>query len=268
MATIQLNTFNLDENIKNLVNTGEVLKIENTTYTTKIKLKNGNSYLFAKGKINKSTFIAHSKIKKDLKNNKIKMFTFDKKINYFDFNENIKYQKELICIDINGAYPKEMLNKKYINKNTYDYLINNIDKIDRLKSLGMLATNKIIQEIENKKIKKIYLEEKETACIFFDVSYKIGDIFNDLFYKYPNYIFFYWVDGIFCKPEIKEIICEELKNNNFDYSIEQVKNLENKKKYITFDKENYKKGIFEKKIIFKPQKQERVSQKVWDFLNK
>jgi len=268
MATIQLNEKDLKTNLKRLINEYKDLIIESTTYTTKIKLPDGTNYLFAAGNTNKNTLIAASMIKRDVKNANFEPFEFKESVHYFNFNENIPYYlKECYCVDINSAYPTELKNRNLITEKTYKHLTNKIKKDERLKSLGMLATNKIIQTIENKKVVSIESKENKTACLFFSVSHKIGEILNEIFLSYPNYCYFFWVDGIFVKKEIINTVINTINENGFNCSVERVKGLKKKENYLIFDKYHYKKEIYENKIIFLPKKRARISQEIWNFIN-
>lgn len=261
--TIQLFASDLDEATKEIISEYKNVTIESTSYTKKIITTEGVNYLFCSDHIGKNTFIANQKIKTDLKNGNFVPFEAPKQINYFGFNQNIDFnQKELICVDINSAYPTELKRQNFITDETYKYLTTNIDKIDRLRSLGMLATVKIIEEVKNQKLMSINLKEKETGCVFFQTSFNIGELLNEIFLSYPNYCFFYWVDGIFIKPELQNLVTDYFAQHGFEYKIENIENLQVKNnKYLTYQKED------KKKILFLPQEKRRVSQTVWDFIN-
>ena len=264
-GTIQLFVNNVEENIKELINEHKNLILESTTYTKKIKLITGVNYLFAESRINKNTFIAHSKIKSDLIAQDFKPFEIKKNINYFGFRNNLTGIKDMICIDINSAYPTELKKQDFIGESTFDYLTKKIEKIDRLQSLGMMATNKNIIEVQNKKAIKMYNQENKMACVFFSVSHAVGEILNFLFYAYPNYVYFYWVDGIFIDPILIDTVCEYFEQNKFLFKLEPIQNFQIKKNYLAFDKWN--KDKFEKKILFLPKDKKKVSKEIYDFVN-
>lgn len=267
MPTINLNEKNMDENIKSLIKHHKDLIIESTTYTTKIKLPNGTNYLFAKGMTSKATLIAAQIIKKELKDKHFE--PFNKTVAYFNFSEDLpEYLKECVCIDIDSAYATELKNLDLITPKTFERL-NRIKKSERLKSLGMLATTKIIQTICEEQLIGIDSETSPTAPVFFEVAYNVGKVLNELFFTYPNYVYFFWVDGIFVRKEIVDFVIETIESAGFKCKIEPVKELYKKDNYLIFDKWNNKKQLFEKKILFMPKKRNnRVSKEIYNFVTK
>jgi len=263
-GTIQLFINDVEKNVKSLITEHKNLIVESTTYTTKVKLNSGVNYLFAESGTSKNTFIAHNKIKSDLKQGDFKPFEVKKGINYFGFRENLSGLKDMVCIDINCAYPTELKKQNFISQTTFEYLTKRIEKIDRLRSLGMLATNKTIQEIENARLVNLYNQENPTACVFFSVSHAVGEILNFLFYAYPDYVYFYWVDGIFINPVLIDTVCEFFDQNLFTFKIEPVENFQVKKTCLMFDKWHVDK--FEKKILFFPRQKTRISKEIYNFI--
>jgi hypothetical protein len=115
-GTIQLFVKNVEENIKGLIQENSSLIIETTSYTNKVKLPTGINYLFAENGTAKNTFIAHNKIKSDIKKSEFKPFEIKKGINYYGFSDKLDHLRDMVCIDINSAYPTELKKQNFIEQ--------------------------------------------------------------------------------------------------------------------------------------------------------
>ena len=196
-------------------------------------------------------FKAANKIKKDVKNSNFIIDIAPKNtIFYYSVNKSIQtgttiYDK-LYNIDITSAYATVLLNNNIITKETYNYL-RTISKPNRLKAVGMLATQTAIYEFINGmpisfKIKSI----PDQRNIFLFCCYEIGRIMDEISIAIGKDFIFYWVDGIYFKNEKnKEIIQNILNNYNYKHTFEQLNNFEiiNKLNYIdiNFDRKEKRK---------------------------
>jgi hypothetical protein len=172
------------------------------------------------------------------------------------------YIENAMLIDINGAYPNVL--KKYgcISEDTFNYLMG-IKKIDRLRAIGSLATNKIKLEIVNGEVIDFeILQNKELAQFYFLCCFEIGNILKECenisknAYQYSvNYIensfLFSWFDGIYIKSDhvTKAKIMEYIENSGYKCSVDILEYFEsipkNEKIFIRWKE----KGKKEKSII-------------------
>ena len=112
-----------------------------------------------------------------------------------------------------------------------------LKKIQRLKSIGMLASIKTVYEFEKTElISTRKTDKKEFADIYFYASYEIGEILQKCSVLNKNDFLFYWFDGIYIKPNwiYATKIMELLKENNYDFSVSWIENFQAKELKNTF----------------------------------
>jgi hypothetical protein len=174
----------------------------------------------------KEVFYIHSKIKSNIKNSNIFIDSVPKEnINYYSITNRLGINarfNNIFCIDIKSAYPSALLNEKLITIDTFNEL-QNFDKLERLKSIGMLASKKTILYYESGKLIDYELKESEFSNYFFYTQYVIGEIMQLIESELTNDFLFFWIDGIYFKNEnnIKKV-CEILERANYFYSIEKL----------------------------------------------
>ena len=213
-------------------------------YSLKLIVEN-NVYLFCDALSRTNFFSVLNKIKKEITDTAVIFDDAMDKINYY--NHSLKKFKgrshydRIYNIDIKKAYAKTLLNELLITAQTYKYL-DKLNKMDRLKVVGSLATQTILVEKENGVMKKGFpkiIEDENLRRCFFHVSNIIGEIMNMCAKIAGEDFIFFWVDGIFLRSDYKKFeILSYLSSLNYDASCEWLTdfNIESKSGYnnITF----------------------------------
>jgi hypothetical protein len=227
MNTIYLENKKENVFIKNLIENKQNFDLQLTNYSTSIILNN-KRFIFTNSVMSKKAFISFSKIKSDInKNNFVFPDKLKTKIFYYSANEKLKNKKfgaysGVVNIDINSAYLTVLKNNGIIKKETFEY-IQKTSKSDRLKSVGMLATQKICYEFKNGKETNVFLKSNENLRnIFFLCCYEIDQILQKIETILGKSFLFFWFDGIYFQGNNDKIkkIQELIKNEGFDSKIE------------------------------------------------
>jgi len=198
-------------------------------------------------------FGASMMVKKDVKEKPIpdcpKEFS---SFNDFNIREEF-FLDEIYAIDISSAYATMMHNNGYISDNTFEY-IQKLPKMERLASIGMLASNKKefkfdsdgnieeIQEIISPTENYFYFAVQETAKVMAEAKrIAFEDNMNDYLFT--------WVDCIYFKSKDKiKDITDYFDSMNIKYKVTKYSQflVQRKKKFflVTFFDENEKKKIF------------------------
>jgi hypothetical protein len=195
--------------------------MEKTGYSVKIKAGD-HVYLAADKLTNPSVFKAYNMIKKDI-GESTAPYVKRTEIVYWNF-ESLQAQN-CYSIDLNRAYPQALFNLGYISKKTFQFLTGpNIKKEDRLKAMGMMASKKIVIDIQDGKIKQIHPPKENNLANFFYLACKIvGNLMIEAA-KNEGFLFF-WVDGLFT-TENPQRIRQFFVEQGFPAKIERVKNME------------------------------------------
>lgn len=188
-----------------------------TSHSASIKFK-GLEYLFTE-KITKSiTFSAFKSIKSDIiKSGIVIDFIPRIDVTYFSVNEWLKSKKETpddcYCIDINSAYLTTLLINGMITEETFQR-VTHYGKEVRLKSVGMLATNKNIFEYKEGKLVSHRMEnDKYLRNYFFFCCHEVGKVMNEIAGRLQDDFLFFWVDGIYVRKkeraeEVRKLLSE------------------------------------------------------------
>lgn len=178
--------------------------VKNTGYTTEI-IHNGISvkYLTIEQEQSKRLFSYAKRIKNDVENSNIIIDQINPYfIDYFDCEKPKRLPEKVINVDIKSAYLTTLLNAGLITVETFA-ILSGAEKIERLKSVGMLATSKFVYTYENGKIVDIKREMNENnRNIFFYISMKVDEIMKELKKRFKKDFLFYWVDGIYFNENV------------------------------------------------------------------
>jgi len=199
----------------------------------------------------KEVFYIHSKIKSNIKNSNIFIDEVPKdNINYYSITNRLGVNARIdniFCIDIKSAYPSALLNEKLILIDTFNEL-QMLDKLERLKSIGMLASKKTILFYHRGTLNDYDLKENEYSNYFFYTQYVIGEIMNLIEIELGNDFLFFWIDGIYFKNEINiKKVCDILQKANYLFSIEKldyISLIKNEKINVFLKPENKKEKRF------------------------
>lgn len=205
-----------------------------SNYTAKINSEFIN-YNSMEEEKSKNFFVASAMVKRDVKDKPVP--TIDKsEIRYFAFNvdENLNLDN-IYGIDLKNAYATILEKEGFISKKTLFY-INQLDKLDRLGALGMLAGKKIIINYDEKgvPIGNPIFKTKDTENYFYFAVKRTSEIMNEMRKMIGIDYLFTWVDCIYFKSEenLKKL-GDFLSDNEFLY---------HEKKYLKFKTKPTKNG--------------------------
>jgi hypothetical protein len=190
-----------EREIKNYIDLMKNLKIPFkvaiSNYTVRITNKNYDIYFLKNNQSNK-VFAAAAKLRADLKDKICPPLESENK--YFDtnFKGDVFYSDTVQNLDLKSAYATILNNENFISNETFKYL-SNLDKLDRLAAVGMIASKKEIFNYD----KKGNLISNETvknplSDFFFYCVQKTEFIISDIRQQILQEDFlFSWVDGIY-----------------------------------------------------------------------
>ena len=216
-------------------------EIHQTSHSTTIEYK-GNSMLYVNKIASNMTFHAFNMIKADIVKSGIVIDRIPKlEIRYYSINDFLKSQSELpsecYLIDINSAYLTCLLTTGIITKETFER-VSKYGKDVRLKSVGMLATNKnILQYKEGKLIGHSVKNDPFLRNYFFFCCHRTGDVMNQIADQLGNDFLFYWVDGIFIRSKSQvKFVQDKLMEYGFHSKVKSIKQVrfENKDENMYF----------------------------------
>jgi hypothetical protein len=225
-------TDNFFQYIETLKKKKKTFKVAITGYTTIIECEN-YKYYFTKSINGKSIFNLYNKLIKEIKDRTGDKIIERNKINYYKvsnylidlpFNEPIELP-EVFNIDISGAYPQTLLNLNLCSQKLYSELME-LDKIARLKIIGMIACSKSIYYYVNGNCESDEIKvNQNNRNLFFNIVNNVGECINKCSEAVKDDFLFYWVDGIYFRSEeSKYKIFEIMKEFNYSYSEEKLKN--------------------------------------------
>lgn len=205
--------------------------IQSTTYTKMIKEEVGTK-MFAKDFKNTSYFLLPliNKIRNDgkkyMEKNEI---TNDSIIDFSALLDNPIKPKTICKIDINGAYWNYGLKIGIISQKTDDYC-NKVHegrsykelKSSRLKSLGSLATRKLIQTFEDGKevLDKRIIKVENTRDLYIDVCRGVDVLMKSCANNVEGCIYYYW-DCMFVDKTFSQDAIDFFKGKDYDVTVEE-----------------------------------------------
>lgn len=134
--------------------------------------------------------------------------------------------QEATCIDIKAAYPSTLARMGLVRPETLDAAMG-LPKPDRLKCVGMLATRKNIQTWSDGALESVVQEDSPTRGYFFDVCRVVGQAMETLADHLDEAFAYYWVDGIFIRPDKarERYAVEYLSDMGYRVTVEKVTNV-------------------------------------------
>lgn len=206
--------------------------LEMTGYTDAVINQKNEKVIIAEGSTRIKTFAASKKIIADyLESNIILENIPVDAVKYYKYKQQEFHYDLAILIDIKAAYPTVLKNTGIIKEETYNYLME-LPKLDRLKAIGMLASEKL-RFVFNKG-KLIRTEKSSEAAykdIYFYAAYETGEILHELSMLNRQDFLFYWFDGIYIKSNwlYAAEIMKRLKEKNYEFSVSWIKDFKSKK---------------------------------------
>ena len=236
--------------------------IRRTNYSMKIETDRRH-YMFANGgSATKRSFIAYQKILKDIrKSGLVTPDVCSKDVKYWWFKDKGKYPASFNSVDINSAYPTALLNTGAITYETYYYLQNEIAKVDRLKCVGMLATQKGVYHYEDGKLVDFEVDTSDYSGWFFMCCVIIGEIMELCKERYKDEVLHYWVDGIALSGESYNDCLHYIEYLGYQSKIEKITNCRLKDNWLIYDKDG------KKKYLHLPKKVDIKDDEIRKFIN-
>lgn len=145
-------------------------------------------------------------------------------------SDNTNIIKRVTNIDIKKAYPYAFYNLGFIGKDVLKYLLDldsSGNKISRLKGMGILAKQKVVNKYNSNGMSKseIVQDDYLRNC-FFNACKVIDDVMISCSQIGGRDLLFFWVDGIYINTTTKrgrettKRICRFIKKSGYKYSRE------------------------------------------------
>jgi len=154
--------------LNSILEKNEKVTIRRTNYSLKVETERRN-YLFSSGAgVSRKAFAGYNKILSDIKKSGLEVPDVTARdVKYWWFDEGREYPANFNSVDINAAYPTALYRVGAITKKTYRYLIDEIPKSDRLRCVGMLATQKGVYHYENGQLVDFEVDKSDYSGWFF-----------------------------------------------------------------------------------------------------
>ena len=172
-----------------------------STYTTRIQSKLCDHY-FMKTEQPNRVFAGFNQLKNDVQKIKIKKIKVEN-LQYYahGFHTDQFYSDVIYNVDINSAYVTILYNDGFISRKTFNY-IRKLPKMERLATVGMLASKKNVFEIDEKgEIISEKVIVSETSDYFFYCVKRTSELMAFLQKHLGPAFLFSWVDGIYFLQE-------------------------------------------------------------------
>jgi hypothetical protein len=217
--------------------------LKRTNYSIKVETERRN-YLFSnQSSVGKRSFVAYKKIVKDIMESGIATpDVTSKDVKYWWFKDKEKYPPNFYNVDINSAYPTVLYNVGAITDETYTYLTTKIPKIDRLRCVGMLATNKGIYDYENGKLVNFDVQVSDLSGWFYMCCLVIGEIMEAVRERFKGNAMYYWVDGIAVQDKPWDVLCF-IEYLGYQSKIELINNCKLVNNWLVYMKDGKKKYL-------------------------
>lgn len=212
-----------------------------SNYTTKIDMGSMKK-AYIKTMQPTRVFAAYNKVKKDVQQKKCP--NIDPNTLVY-FTHGLRYSffaDKVINIDLKSAYATILTKDKFISASTAKY-INSLPKMERLASVGMLASKKSIYTYKKGEIVSTDEWVSPYAGYFYHCVKKTSEIMREMQRILGENYLFTWADGIYFLPDpAKENKCRAyLKKIDFPSSFALLKNFDVVKDDIKF-KITFEKG--------------------------
>ena len=226
------------------------MKITNYTISAKIE---DDKYFFSNTPMSKSAFIFYNMMKKDVGG---EIREEPKGVRFFDFSGIKKGDvfENCFCVDINSAYLQVLLNEKIITGETFKKINDRTKKnerlkMDRLKSVGMFASNPTLIKYTDGEAEEMASQKNPLSWVFYQACKTTTEIMQSVI---NEDFLFYWVDGIFIKGN-PERIKNKIQKMGYPCKIEKIENLRIYEKNIIYSKDG------KEKILFLPHEEKKVT---------
>lgn len=208
---------------------GRPYKLTLSNYTTKVEGIYNIHYITSER--SKRVFAGYKKIESD-----IKRWTANENpqtsMNELQFYNIVKGTKNIFlptvyCLDLTAAYASVLKNDFFISDETYKY-IKQLTKLDRLASVGMLASKKtIFQYDESNNLVNHEIKLSETAPYFYYSVKRTYEIIADMIGMLKGSYLFSWVDGIYFDDYSKiDKLVSYLNQSGYECKVDVLRNFD------------------------------------------
>jgi hypothetical protein len=215
------------------VSAGGVVSVKRTGYTVQVDTP-ARRYLFADRMTSAACFAAASKLKADVRRY---AGTFDADTGevvdigverasasaprYYRVPVDTVLPSEAVCIDIRAAYPTTLRLLGLVTEEAYRAAMN-LPKPDRLKCVGMLAATQYVQTFEDGRLVLTERKDSDTRAAFFRTCEHVGEVMERAAQASGAAFLFFWVDGIFVRPEAAGAVSDVLTSEGYEITSEPV----------------------------------------------
>lgn len=231
--TIYINQCSLIEYIQPYIDAGIEFSVEKTGYSSKIIFPDRNIFI-SQSRNTRALFHIASKIKSEIDKAPEVDLIKREDVSYHDLNSKIQGENLLIgdCynVDISSAYVTALYINSIISKDLFDEVLN-LEKIDRLKSLGMIATRKTFYEFGEGRLLDYRLDDSEKTerrrKYFFLACKIVGDLMAEIARACGDKFLFYWVDGVYLRNSKSKAKAEKIiQKAGFDFKSKKLYSFE------------------------------------------
>lgn len=246
MSSINFSGRNLTAALEFFRETTPEFHVERTGYTATIKVPKAGKfrrYFFADSPVRPALFAVYRKLQEDVLRKPIPPVP-EAAVRYHHFNE--AQRRDILparawSVDLSAAYPQALLNTGLIRKETFK-LLSELPKDERLKVVGMLATQKTCFHYFGGKIEEVTTITAETRPAFFHACTTIGNLLSEA-QQMPGYLF-YWVDGAFVETGA-ETFADFFRSHGYPCKVEEVSGMKwsRSKKFLFYTKDGKRKYL-------------------------
>lgn len=230
--------------------------VKHGTYTTTIDLGEIKQK-FLTHKFSNKVFAAASMIKRDVmaseKGKQIMASAYEKSNYGNSFRDEI-YLPIASNIDINSAYATCLFTHNLISEKTFNY-IRTLKKEERLPCVGMLAQSHTKFIYSKGKCRHMETFRAPTAQVFYFLISEINYLMRDIQFELGPDFVFYWVDGIFFRPQAPKKRIQTVENmileQGYGFKYEDVRDFRYRREGEKYVVEMFKNSDF-KRYEFTP----------------
>jgi hypothetical protein len=241
MKTIQMRSSTAADALEFFRDTEASFEVIATGYTSKVILPDGRKFLFSDGGVRPHLFPVAKALKEEVLKSGVPEVN-EKGIHYYSFG-GLKGTPpaRAWCVDLSSAYTFALHLLGLISRETLDKLTE-LDKVERLRVVGMLATTKTRIKYEGGRTTEVEVELSETRGAFFAACMHVSEVMQQAS-KHPGFLF-YWVDGIFFDRDVPEVT-EYFTQCGYPSKVEHVEKLRlsPSRKHLFFEKDGVKKYL-------------------------
>jgi hypothetical protein len=206
--------------IEYFISTGQKFSVEISNYTISVKCEALNMRFITEER-SKKTFLAYQRLKRDVLSSKIPKIASEQ-LQYFhhNFTQSANYNK-VINIDLKNCYASMLFRRGVISAKSYKLLCD-LDKQERLASVGMLAAKKYVFDYDNGEIVKTRQDISPYENFFYFAVKETQSLMRRLRLIAGEEYLFTWVDGIYIKNDkiVYKLLTAYLKQFQINYSID------------------------------------------------